>query len=71
MKMIINFKKVKKDIKYKKSINNNKPFYKCKRLINNNKLSYKYKKLINNNKYIKLKEAVKPSFNIIKHIYKK
>ena len=69
--MIIDFKKVEKDIKYKKLINNNKLFYKCKKLINNNKPSYKYKKLINNSKYIKLEKITKSFFNIIKYIYKK
>ena len=68
---MIDFKKVKKNIKYKKLINNNKPSHKCKRLINNNKPSHKYKKLINNNEYIKLKKVTKPFLNIIKHIYKK
>ena len=82
--MMINFKKTKKNIKYKKLINNNKLSYKCKRLINNNKLFYKYKelindnkpsykckRLINNNECIKLKKIIKPFFNIIKYIYKK
>ena len=69
--MVINFKKAEKDIKYKKSINNNKLSHKCKRLINNSKLSHKYKRLINNSKCIKLKKITKPFFNIIKYIYKK
>ena len=71
IKAVINFKKAKKGIKYKKLINNNKPFHKYKRLINNNKPSYKYKRLINNNKYIKSEKVIKPSSNIIKYIYKK
>ena len=69
--MMINFKKTKKDIKYKKLINNNEPSYKYKKLINNNKPSYKCKGLINNNKYIKSEKVIKPFSNIIKHIYKK
>ena len=71
IKTIIDFKKAKKDTKYKKLINNNEPFYKYKGLINNSKPSYKYKELINNSKHIKLKKVIKPFFNIIKHICKK
>ena len=71
MKVIVDFKKAEKNIKYKKLINNNKFSYKYKELINNNKLSYKCKGLIDNNKYIKLKKIIKFFFNITKHIYKK
>ena len=71
MKTVINFKKTKKDIKYERLINNNKPSYKYKKLINNNKPSYKYKKSIDNNKHIKLKKIIKFSFNITEYIYKK
>ena len=71
MKVVIDFKKAEKGIRYKKLINNSEPSCKCKRLINNSEPSHKYKRLIDDSERTESEKVTKPSSNITKYIRKK